>query len=71
MWLSSARNDGLDAAKGDYIAFVDSDDRIHPCYFEYLMKALNESGAKAVILNNVRYNEIVTSLLVHSYWHLG
>lgn len=36
--LSSARNAGLDIAKGEYIAFVDADDRIHPKFIESLIK---------------------------------
>lgn len=35
--LSSARNAGLDIAKGDYIAFVDSDDWIEPNMYEEML----------------------------------
>ena len=34
--LSSARNAGLDICKGEYIAFVDSDDIIHQQFIEHL-----------------------------------
>lgn len=36
--VSSARNVGLDAATGDYITFVDSDDYIDACMYEKMME---------------------------------
>jgi len=40
---ASARNAGLDIAQGKYIAFIDSDDTVHPQYLEHLV-ALIESA---------------------------
>jgi len=36
---SSARNAGLDRAKGEWIAFVDADDYVSPCYIEHMLSA--------------------------------
>lgn len=43
--LSGARNTGIDHAKGDYLAFLDSDDVFSPYFLESLYRALIENDA--------------------------
>ena len=43
--MSLVRNRGLDLAKGDYISFVDSDDRLHPDFYRKLADALESNHA--------------------------
>lgn len=46
--LSSARNAGLDAATGEYIAFLDSDDWIEPETYETLLSLAKQYDVKLV-----------------------
>lgn len=42
--LSGARNAGIDAAFGEYLAFVDSDDYVSPHFIEELYQLLKDTG---------------------------
>lgn len=46
---ASARNAGLDAATGEYICFVDSDDKVERQYVTSLVRALEDSGSDIAV----------------------
>lgn len=50
--LSSARNAGLDAAKGAFIQFLDADDAIHPEKFTLQLAALKNTKEKALSISS-------------------
>ena len=47
--VSSARNRGIEEAKGEYLMFVDSDDTVSPDYCEKMWNAHVETGADLII----------------------
>lgn len=52
--LSSARNAGLDIAKGDFISFIDSDDFINRDMYKVLIDALGDSDIASVQFKTVK-----------------
>lgn len=47
--IGAGRNTGLDAARGDYIAFIDDDDWAEPDFLEFLLRLLEEHQADVSI----------------------
>ena len=47
--LGAARNTGIEAARGDYLLFVDSDDTLEPGTLERLSGVVDETGADMIV----------------------
>lgn len=63
---STARNAGLNIARGEFIGFVDSDDYIRPTMYENLYKSINSSDYDMAICGiEMNNNGIIRNLLGH------
>ena len=59
--VSSARNVGLDLAKGKYIAFIDSDDMIMPNYIDTLLNLIDTRNEEIIYFNwlDINTNDLI------------
>ncbi|MGW0731133.1 glycosyltransferase family 2 protein [Streptomyces sp. NPDC002851] len=65
--LATARNTGLDAARGEYLTFLDGDDWLAPGYYEQLLGAMEELGVDFVRTDHVQCTARARS--VHRFPH--
>ena len=68
--VSHARNVGLDNAKGEYITFIDSDDKIDPHYLSHLYNCIIEKQVDLVIANIVKFNDDTNEIQCYDYEEL-
>ena len=55
--VSNARNIGMENSGGEYIAFIDDDDRVSPNYLENLLAAMGEQKHVVVVSNFYSFDE--------------
>lgn len=62
--LSSARNAGIEVAKGEYIGFIDSDDYIHSNMYEILYKNAQKYLSDIVVCDFLKVNELINEDII-------
>lgn len=60
--LSSARNAGIEVARGEYLCFVDGDDWVEPSYVEELLCAAEESDSQVAVCGYRRVSHTSSEL---------
>ena len=60
--LSSARNRGIQEAKGEYLTFIDADDYVANDYVEYLFNLLKNVSLYNSRLPSLAYAQVSTNL---------
>lgn len=64
--VSSARNKGIEEAKGEWITFVDSDDKLTKDALLYMVSNAEENNADAYLCTNVSANTVTNSISILS-----
>lgn len=66
--LSSARNEGLKKATGEYLCFIDSDDYVEKNYVEKLYNEISKNNLDFVVCNYKRiYGEVIQNCEVNNF----
>lgn len=64
---SAARNTGLEVAAGEYIAFADHDDLLHPRIYETLIRAMEAMGTDMAACGFRNVQQANIGAIVHDY----